>query len=86
MNGTPAITSDHATWLSARWLISMREDLIYFIGNVVTSYALLFLNQRVVVSMIPLDVIWPILFDGPHVFGTVSRLYCDAQELAMRTG
>src|SRR5262245_16499405 len=84
MNGTKAIPYEPATAMSARWLISPRDDLLYFIGSVVTSYALLFLHQIIGVSMFTLYWVWLVFFDGPHVFGTASRTYLDTQEWAAR--
>ena len=63
-----------------RWIISARDDLIWFIGSVVSSYALLFLYVKGLVSLIPMVALWAILIDAPHVFGTFSRTYFDRSE------
>jgi hypothetical protein len=70
--------------LSVRWIISAREDLVWFIGSVVTSYALLALYVGGVVPLVPMVVAWAVLIDAPHVFGTLSRTYFDREERASR--
>lgn len=66
--------------LSMRWLISARDDLIWFIGSVVSSYLLLFLYVKGLLPLIPMMAMWAILIDAPHVFGTFSRTYFDRTE------
>src|SRR5215467_6448579 len=70
--------------LSLRWIISAREDLIWFIGSVASSYALLILYVSGVLPLIPMVAGWAILIDAPHVFGTFSRTYFDASEWKTR--
>src|SRR5947199_3588197 len=70
--------------VSLRWMISAREDLIWFIGSVASSYALLILYVTGVVPLIPMVAGWAILIDAPHVFGTFSRTYFDASEWRAR--
>src|SRR6266480_6734116 len=79
------ITRPLANALSVRWIISARDDLIWFIGSVVSSYALLLLYVKGVVPLIPLMAVWAILIDAPHVFGTFSRTYFDRTERAHRS-
>src|SRR4026208_1217831 len=74
------ITKPIAGAISLRWIISARDDLIWFIGSVVSSYVLLFLYVRGIVSLIPMVALWAILIDAPHVFGTFSRTYFDRSE------
>src|SRR4026208_662124 len=69
-----------ASAISLRWIISARDDLIWFIGSVVSSYALLFLYVKGLISLIPMVALWAILIDAPHVFGTFSRTYFDRTE------
>src|SRR6266850_298511 len=78
------ITKPLANALSVRWIISARDDLIWFIGSVVSSYALLLLYVKGVVPLIPLMALWAILIDAPHVFGTFSRTYFDRTERKAR--
>jgi hypothetical protein len=66
--------------ISLRWIISARDDVIWFIGSVVSSYLLLFLYVWGIVPLIPMVAFWAILIDAPHVFGTFSRTYFDRTE------
>jgi hypothetical protein len=66
--------------LSLRWIISGRDDLVWFIGSVASSYALLILYVTGIVPLLPLVAAWAILIDAPHVFGTFSRTYFDRTE------
>ena len=74
------ISKPVASAISLRWIISARDDVIWFIGSVVSSYLLLFLYVRGIVSLIPMVAFWAILIDAPHVFGTFSRTYFDRTE------
>ncbi len=70
--------------ISLRWIINAREDLIWFVGSVASSYALLILYVTGILPLIPMVVGWAILIDAPHVFGTLSRTYFDASEWMAR--
>ena len=70
--------------VSLRWIISARDDLVWFIGSVVSSYALLVLYVAGVLPLIPMVALWAILIDAPHVFGTFSRTYFDRAERSNR--
>jgi len=70
--------------ISLRWIINAREDLIWFVGSVASSYALLVLYVTGVLPLIPMVAGWAILVDAPHVFGTLSRTYFDASEWKTR--
>jgi len=73
--------------LALGWIINKRDDLIWFIGSVVTSYAFLAANLILVklgLSVMIMTWIWALGFDGPHVFGTVSRTYADSEERRKR--
>jgi len=70
--------------ISLRWIINAREDLLWFIGSVASSYVLLVLYVTRVVPLIPMVAGWAILIDAPHVFGTFSRTYFDASEWKTR--
>jgi hypothetical protein len=70
--------------ISLRWIINAREDLIWFIGSVAASYALLILYVTGVLPLIPMVAGWAILIDAPHVFGTFSRTYFDRSEWKSR--
>src|SRR5947207_11704472 len=73
-----------ASAISLRWIINAREDLIWFIGSVAASYALLVLYATGVLPLIPMIAGWAILIDAPHVFGTFSRTYFDKSEWKTR--
>jgi hypothetical protein len=70
--------------LSVRWIISARDDLVWFIGSVVSSYALFALYVGGIVPLVPMVAAWAILIDAPHVFGTFSRTYFDREERRAR--
>jgi len=70
--------------ISLRWIINAREDLIWFIGSVAASYALLILYVTGILPLIPMVAGWAILIDAPHVFGTFSRTYFDTSEWKTR--
>jgi hypothetical protein len=87
-------TTDHATALAApaqaravsvRWIIGARDDLVWFIGSVMSSYALFALYVGGVVPLLPMVAAWAILIDAPHVFGTFSRTYFDREERRARS-
>ena len=71
--------------LSLRWIINAREDLIWFIGSVASSYVLLILYTQGIVPLVPMVALWAILIDAPHVFGTFSRTYFDRKERLNRS-
>ena len=77
---TRAITDAQSRAISLRWIISARDDLIWFVGSVVSSYALLLLYVNGLVPLVPMVALWAILIDAPHVFGTFSRTYFDRTE------
>jgi uncharacterized membrane protein len=70
--------------ISLRWIISGREDLVWFIGSVASSYALFALYVGGILPLIPMVVAWAILIDAPHVFATFSRTYFDRAERQSR--
>jgi hypothetical protein len=71
--------------LSVRWIIGARDDLVWFIGSVVSSYALFALYVGGIVPLVPMVAAWAILIDAPHVFGTFSRTYFDREERRARS-
>jgi len=77
---TEVITRAHASAISLRWIISARDDLVWLIGSVLSSYALLVLYISGVLPLVPMVALWAILIDAPHVFGTFSRTYFDRSE------
>jgi uncharacterized membrane protein len=79
------ISKPVANALSLRWIIGARDDLIWFIGSVVSSYLLLALYVGGIVPLLPMVALWAILIDAPHVFGTFSRTYFDRSERQNRS-
>ena len=79
-----ATTTTTAATSSWRWIISARDDLLWFIGSVASSYALFALYVTGLVPLIPMVVAWAILIDAPHVFATFSRTYFDREERRAR--
>jgi hypothetical protein len=80
-----AITENsRASAISLRWIISGREDLVWFIGSVVSSYALFALYVSGILPLVPMVAAWAILIDAPHVFATFSRTYFDRAERRAR--
>ena len=64
-----------------QWIISKRQDLIWFIGSAVISYlALGLMTLGVGVALI--QFIWFFGVDGPHVQSTITRTYFDKAERA----
>src|SRR6185436_5355660 len=78
------ISKPIANAISLRWIIGARDDLVWFIGSVVSSYLLLILYVDGIVPLLPMVTLWAILIDAPHVFGTFSRTYFDRTERQSR--
>jgi hypothetical protein len=81
---TETIDRSHARAISLRWIINAREDLVWFIGSVASSYALLILYVTGILPLISMVAGWAIIIDAPHVFGTFSRTYFDKSEWKTR--
>lgn len=71
--------------ITLRWIISARDDLIWLIGSVASSYLLLILYVKGIIPLVPMVALWAILIDAPHVFGTFSRTYFDRIERRNRS-
>jgi uncharacterized membrane protein len=88
MSATTAQTisseSARSSAISLRWIISGREDLVWFIGSVASSYALFALYVGGLLPLVPMVAAWAVLIDAPHVFGTFSRTYFDRAERTSR--
>jgi hypothetical protein len=67
--------------LPSRWIISRRQDLIWFIGSALISYFALGL-MALGVGVALIQLIWFFGVDGPHVQSTVTRTYFDRAERA----
>ena len=72
--GTPSISLRPAG--QTGWIISGTEDLTWFIGPALVSYAALAL-MAAGFPLTPLYLIWLLGIDGPHVLATVTRTYFD---------
>ena len=77
---TEVIPRATANAVSLRWIISAHDDLVWLIGSVLSSYALLVLYVSGILPLVPMVALWAILIDAPHVFGTFSRTYFDRTE------
>jgi hypothetical protein len=71
--------------VSLRWIIGAKDDLVWFIGSVASSYALFALYVWGRVPLVPMVVAWAVLVDAPHVFATFSRTYFDREERRARS-
>ena len=74
------LTTAQPRAVSLRWIISARDDLVWLIGSVLSSYALLALYVGGIIPLVPMVALWAIFIDAPHVFGTFSRTYFDKTE------
>jgi hypothetical protein len=63
----------------SNWIISRRDDLVWFIGSAGISYLALAL-MAAGFPITPIYYIWMLGVDGPHVIATVTRTYFDKQE------
>jgi hypothetical protein len=84
---TVAVDKGRRDLVTLGWIINKKDDLIWFIGSVVASYAFLAANLLLLklgLSVMIITWIWALGFDGPHVFGTVSRTYADNEERRKR--
>src|SRR5215831_1903917 len=79
-SATVTLESSNRELVARRWIISRNDDVIWFIGSVLASYAFLFANVGLGVPTMALIWVWALGFDGPHVYGTVSRTYADREE------
>jgi len=68
-----------ARFSGTRWIISRRDDLVWFVGTALVGYLALGL-MSLGVSLSLLTAVWILGVDGPHVTGTVTRTYFDKQE------
>jgi hypothetical protein len=82
-SATVAVGENKRELISRGWIINQKDDLVWFIGSVVSSYLFLIGNLTLVklgLSVMIMTWIWALGFDGPHVFGTISRTYADREE------
>ena len=81
---TTPLVAGGARAISLRWIIGAREDLVWFIGSVASSYLLFGLYVSGWLPLFPMLLGWAVLVDAPHVFGTFSRTYFDREERRAR--
>jgi hypothetical protein len=82
-SATVAIGENKQELIARGWIINQKDDLVWFIGSVVSSYLFLIGNLTLVklgLSVMIMTWVWALGFDGPHVFGTISRTYADREE------
>ena len=58
------ITKPVASAISLRWIIGARDDLVWFIGSVVSSYVLFILYVGGIIPLVPMVAFWAILIDA----------------------
>lgn len=66
------------------WIISRNDDLIYLIGSVGVSLAMMYATFVWKVNPIMLWWLWALVLDGPHIWGTATRTYLDKAEWGNR--
>ena len=79
-----AETTNQTSLISMRWIIGARDDLVWFIGSVASSYALYALYVGGIVPLVPMIFVWSVFIDAPHLFATYSRTYFDREERESR--
>src|ERR1044071_5974176 len=87
MQAAATVREDKRELIARGWIINRKDDLIWFIGSVVASYLFLAANLMIVklgMSVMLTVWVWALGFDGPHVFGTISRTYADTEERRKR--
>ncbi len=69
---------------SCKWIAGPWTDLPWFIGGALGGYLLFALYAVVGWSMATIWLVWYVLLDVPHFFGTYVRTYMDPVERAKR--
>lgn len=64
---------------SCAWIVGSRDDLFWFIGSAAASYLFLAAYRGLGLPVVSIILVWLFLFDGPHIFGTVTRTYFDPE-------
>ncbi len=80
MSAVPSAVAAPApsTRTAPAWIISQRDDLTWFIGSALAGYLALGLMASGF-PVFPIQLIWMLGIDGPHVLATVTRTYFDRQ-------
>ena len=72
---------------SPNWIISKRDDLLWFIGSTLTGYlAVALIVNAPDRTAAPLAFIWGVLIAGPHFFATATRTYFDSDQRQKLSG
>lgn len=79
-------TAERRESVAARWITSSRYDVLWYLAPCLLSYLLLWINLGLGVGYAVLWWTWTLVFDGPHVFGTINRTYLDREEWGTRSG
>src|SRR5262249_47720368 len=66
------------------WIVNARTDLPWFIGGALAGYALFAMHAALAWDMAVVWMVWYVLLDIPHFFGTYVRTYLDREELSRR--
>lgn len=77
---TLILENSRASTVSSNWIISKRDDLVWFIGSAFAGYLSLLLLVGLPGSTPMLTVIWWAFINNPHIFGTATRTYFDRSE------
>jgi hypothetical protein len=70
--------------ISAQWIIGKRVDLTAFIGGALAGYLVFFMHAALHWDMKLIYLLFIMLLDTPHFFGTYLRTYLDRQEFKAR--
>ncbi len=72
--------------MSSRWIISARDDLLWFVGPALLCYLMLTIQIAGFGWLVLIIALWTYLVDSPHVFSTFTRTYFDREERRQRRG
>ncbi len=69
---------------SANWIVGKRVDLAAFIGGALAGYAVFVMHAALHWDMRLIYMLFIMLLDTPHFFGTYLRTYLDREEFRVR--
>src|SRR4051794_18013567 len=70
--------------LRVNWIAGPWTDLPWFIGGALGGYALFAMHAVFALDMFTVWLVWYVLLDVPHFFGTYVRTYLDPVERRRR--
>lgn len=70
--------------ISAQWIVGKRVDLTAFIGGALAGYLVFFMHAGLHWDMKLIYLLFIMLLDTPHFFGTYLRTYLDREEFRAR--